>query len=125
MIISNRSGFRAGLCVLGLLVLGACEPTSPDPFDVAEATIPAMVAALEEGYPAQLRAEGIGGTVQVWFFVTEENQVIRTLVNESSRHRELDNAAIRVADLIEFTPALNRDRRVPVWISLPITFTTR
>jgi amidase len=49
MIISNRSGFLPGLCVLGLLVLGACEPTSPDPFDVVEATIPEMVAAMEAG----------------------------------------------------------------------------
>jgi len=32
---------------------------------------------------------------------------------------------LMVADVIEFSPALNRDKRVPVWISLPITFTVR
>ena len=30
-----------------------------------------------------------------------------------------------VAGIIEFTPALNRDKRVSVWIALPITFTVR
>jgi len=34
-------------------------------------------------------------------------------------------AALNVANVIEFTSALNRDKKVPVWISLPITFTTR
>jgi TonB family protein len=51
--------------------------------------------------------------------------VVRSLVNESSGHKALDDAALKVAEIIEFTPALNRDKRVPVWISLPITFTTR
>ena len=84
-----------------------------------------VARALEREYPPLLRDAGIGGSVQVWFFIDEEGQVQRTLVNESSGHKALDDAAIRVADIIEFTPALNRDKRVPVWISLPITFTTR
>jgi outer membrane biosynthesis protein TonB len=37
----------------------------------------------------------------------------------------LDEAALQVADVIRFSPALNRDKRVPVWISLPINFQTR
>jgi len=60
-----------------------------------------------------------------WFFIDDEGRVQRTQVNESSGHKALDDAAIKVADIIEFTPALNREKRVPVWISLPITFTTR
>ena len=70
------------------------------------------------------RGDYLGGTVQVWFFIDEEGVVQRTLVNESSGHKALDDAAIRVADIIEFSPALNRDKRVPVWISIPITFHT-
>jgi periplasmic protein TonB len=81
--------------------------------------------ALEREYPPLLRDAGIGGTVQVWFFIDEEGRVQRTEINESSGHAALDAAALKVADIIEFTPALNRDKRVPVWISLPITFTTR
>jgi protein TonB len=84
-----------------------------------------VARALEREYPPLLRDAGIGGTVQVWFFIDEEGRVQRTQVNESSGHKALDDAAIAVAEIIEFTPALNRDKRVPVWISLPITFTTR
>jgi protein TonB len=84
-----------------------------------------VARAMEREYPPLLRDAGIGGTVNVWFFIDETGKVQRTLVNESSGHKALDDAAIKVADIIEFTPALNRDKRVPVWISLPITFTTR
>jgi TonB family protein len=86
---------------------------------------PEIARAMEENYPPLLRDAGIGGTVTVWFFIDEEGVTQRTLINDSSGHLALDDAALRVADAIEFTPALNRDKRVPVWISLPITFTTR
>jgi len=81
--------------------------------------------ALEREYPPLLRDAGIGGTVQVWFFIDEEGKVQNTLVNESSGHKALDDAALNVASIIQFSPALNRDKAVPVWISLPINFTTR
>ena len=81
--------------------------------------------ALESEYPPLLRDAGIGGTVQVWFFIDESGVVRNSLVNEGSGHVALDEAALRVAPVFEFTPALNRDKAVPVWVSLPITFTTR
>jgi len=84
-----------------------------------------IARAMEENYPPLLRDAGIGGTVTVWFLLDEEGVTQRTLINDSSGHLALDDAALRVADAIQFTPALNRDKRVPVWISLPITFTTR
>jgi len=84
-----------------------------------------VARALEREYPPLLRDAGIGGTVQVWFFIDEQGRVQQTQVNESSGHKALDDAAITVASIIQFTPALNRDKTVPVWISLPITFTTR
>ncbi|MFH1765102.1 MAG: TonB family protein [Gemmatimonadota bacterium] len=84
-----------------------------------------VARALEREYPPLLRDAGIGGTVDVWFFIDEQGAVVRTQVDKSSGHKALDDAAVAVADIIQFTPALNRDKRVPVWISLPITFTTR
>ncbi|MFC1575658.1 energy transducer TonB, partial [Gemmatimonadota bacterium] len=76
-------------------------------------------------YPPLLRDAGIGGTVDVWFYIDEEGAVLRTQINTSSGHRALDEAAMKVAQVIRFTPALNRDKRVAVWISLPITFQVR
>jgi TonB family protein len=46
-------------------------------------------------------------------------------VNEPSGHTSLDEAALRVANVMQFSPAMNRDKKVPVWVSLPITFQTR
>jgi len=76
-------------------------------------------------YPPLLRDAGIGCTVEVWFQIDEEGVVKQTLVKTGSGHEALDRAALKVAEVIVFTPALNRDKRVQVWISLPITFTIR
>ncbi|MCJ7627905.1 MAG: TonB family protein [Longimicrobiales bacterium] len=84
-----------------------------------------VARALERAYPPLLRDAGIGGTIDVWFFIDDEGVVQRTALDKSSGHEALDNAALEVARVISFTPAMNGDKRVPVWISLPITFTTR
>jgi periplasmic protein TonB len=85
----------------------------------------AVQRALERNYPAILRDAGIGGTPTVWFFVDENGRVLRTQLNQSSGYDQLDNAAIAVAQVMEFSPALNRDKKVPVWVSIPIVFQAR
>lgn len=81
--------------------------------------------ALEREYPSTLRDAGIGGTVIMYFFIDENGNVQNTEVAQSSGHTALDEAAHRVAMTFEFTPALNRDQRVPVWIQIPIIFESR
>lgn len=81
-----------------------------------------VATALQRYYPPLLKDAGIGGTVNVWFFIDEGGRVEKTLVKESSGHQALDDAAIKVANIMEFSPALNRDKKVPVWIQLPIVF---
>lgn len=83
-----------------------------------------IVEALVREYPPLLRDAGIGGTVVVWFFIDEQGVVRNQFVHTSSGHQALDEAALRVASVFRFTPALNRDRAVPVWVSFPITFRT-
>lgn len=78
--------------------------------------------ALQRYYPPMLRDAGMGGTVNVWFFIDEQGRVKDTRIDKSSGHDQLDQAALRVADIMEFSPALNREKRVQVWVSLPITF---
>ena len=39
-----------------------------------------------------------------------------------SGYAQLYEAALEVADLFRFTPALNRDKKVRVWIPFPISF---
>ena len=79
-------------------------------------------AALMREYPAILRNAGVGGTVVVWFFISEEGQVLDRRVAQSSGHTQLDDAALQVADIFRFSPALNREKIVKVWIQLPIGF---
>lgn len=84
-----------------------------------------VAGALVREYPPDLRKRGVSGTVTVWFFIDAEGTVRKAQINESSGHEALDAAALRVARIMEFTPASHKEKNVPVWISLPITFTAR
>jgi len=119
----------------------ASEPTEPDgeadaalvelardpaftPFTVAPSiqNRGEIIEAMQRAYPPLLRDAGIGGTVVVWFFIGSDGRVAERRINTSSGHRALDEAAMRVAARYRFSPALNRDERVPVWVQFPITF---
>ena len=79
---------------------------------------------LEQTYPPLLRDAGVGGTVVVWFFIDENGRVEKTQLNKSSGYDALDQAAMKVADVMEFSAALNRDKKVPVWVAIPIVFSS-
>jgi len=78
--------------------------------------------ALQRDYPPLLRDAGIGGTVKVYFFIDAQGQVQNVRIDKSSGHPALDEAALKVGRAMRFAPALNRDVKVPVWVSFPITF---
>ena len=78
--------------------------------------------ALVRQYPPMLRNVGVGGTVEVWLFISKEGQVLNKRVFSSSGYGQLDDAALKVANIFRFSPAMNRDKTVPVWIRFPITF---
>ena len=81
--------------------------------------------ALQREYPSVLRNAGIGGVVQVWVLVGTGGEAMDARVDASSGHDSMDQAALRVARTIEFSPAMNRDERVAVWVSIPIRFEPR
>jgi TonB family protein len=111
----------------------AASPIDPNgdptftPFTVAPSIVnrDEVIAAMVREYPPELRAAKVGGTVRVYFFIDAEGKVGRTLIDRSSGQPEIDDAALRVAGEYRFTPALNRDEKVPVWVSFPITFSAR
>ena len=94
------------------------------PFTVAPSILnrDQVVAAMQKAYPPLLRNAGISGTTRVYFFIDAEGTVVRTLIDVSSGRDDLDAAALSVADVYRFSPALMRDEPVPVWVSLQITF---
>jgi protein TonB len=81
--------------------------------------------ALQRYYPPLLRDAGIGGTVKIWFLIDETGKVIKTQLKQGSGHQALDDAAAKVADVMQFSPALNRDQKVKVWVDMPIVFRTQ
>jgi protein TonB len=97
------------------------------PFTVAPSILNRqdVVRAMTREYPPLLRDAGIGGTVRVFFFIDEEGIVQDFRIDQSSGHQALDDAALAVADVYRFSAALNRDKKVPVWVSFPITFQVR
>jgi periplasmic protein TonB len=80
---------------------------------------------LQRNYPPRLRDAGIGGTPTVHLFIDVDGRVINTVLATSSGRAELDEAAVAVARVMRFSPALNREERVQVWVELPIVFTAR
>lgn len=97
------------------------------PFTVAPTILnrDQVARAMVDNYPPLLRSAGIGGTVRVYFFINENGSVQDYRIQESSGHDQLDQAALAVAGLYRFSPALNRDKKVPVWVLFPIEFQVR
>lgn len=94
------------------------------PYDVAPRLLNRreVVDALSRHYPKSLRQAGIAGRVVLWIYIDEHGAVLRSHVEESSGSTALDTAAQRVAEVMRFSPARNRDKVTPVWISQPINF---
>ena len=81
-----------------------------------------VAAALQRYYPPLLRDAGISGTIKVWFLIGQDGQVLKTQLRQGSGHAALDDAALKVAELMKFSPATNRDQPVNVWVDMPIVF---
>jgi TonB family protein len=88
----------------------------PRPQNVADFT-----AALGRGYPAHLRASGVGGTVQVAFVVSPagEPSDVRVLSTPDSGFSQ---PTVQAVSLLRFTPAQVQGRPVAVRVEQPITW---
>jgi len=106
---------------------------APEPVEFTPAFTPYTVApflrngeavtrTLAREYPPQLRNAGIGGRVLLWLYIDDAGRVQDSQVKTSSGFVAFDEAAIRVAMTMQFSPALNRDRKVPVWVAIPVDF---
>lgn len=107
--------------------------SEPDPLEAGPTFTPYTVApflrnardvarTLAREYPPQLRSAAIGGGVLLWLFIDDTGTVQETVLKTSSGFDALDAAAMRVAMTMEFSPAVNRDRKVPVWVAIPVDF---
>ena len=65
---------------------------------------------------------GVGGTARVALFIDYDGTVQEMRLSSSSGRYSLDSAARSVAGVFRFSPATSRERAVPVWVIIPITF---
>jgi protein TonB len=70
-----------------------------------------------------MRDAGIGGTTVMWFLLDETGKTIKYQVQKSSGYPLLDAAAEKVAPTMKFTPAEMQDKKISVWVQVPIVFT--
>ena len=75
-------------------------------------------------YPDSLKNIGVGGTANVWVYIDEHGAVRDTRLAKTSGIEALDQAALAAAAGFAFTPALNHDKPVAVWLQIPIAFST-
>jgi len=80
---------------------------------------------LQRDYPAALREARVEGKVIIWAYVDIEGRVGTARVQQSSGFAAMDRAALDVAREMRFSPALNRDKKTPVWVQQSIVFQTR
>jgi len=120
--------------VLSALALSACgsddspaEPDLPDTPSATEVTTPPVlinraevVAALEREYPQNL---DVSARVVIWIRLDDRGAVQEVRIHTSSGYPEFDQAAIRIGGIMRFSPAQRDGRSVPVWVSIPITWT--
>jgi TonB family protein len=94
------------------------------PFDVAPViqNRDELAGALRREYSRELREALVTGRTIVWIQIDMEGSVQDVQINVSSGNAQLDEAALRVARVIRFSPALSQGAVVPVWVSIPIQF---
>jgi len=73
-------------------------------------------------YPEIARKAGVEGTVFVQVLVDVKGQVVDTRVVKSLGNNGCDEAAIDAIKKVKWKPAMQRDRPVKVWISIPVRF---
>lgn len=61
----------------------------------------------------------------MWLRIDERGGVLEARIERPSGYEAFDEAALGVARSMRFSPAWNRDRRVPVWAAVPVRFDTR
>ena len=83
----------------------------------------AVARQMQRLYPSILRDAGIGGTTLLQIWLDDQGEVQRATVARTSGHTQLDEAALKVIDYVEFSPAMNRDRKVKVRLLWPIQWT--
>lgn len=93
------------------------------PFDEPPKPIGGIAAIAKNTiYPQTAKEVGIEGTIYTQTYIDEKGLVAACLINKGMPGTGLDEAAIAAIKKTKWKPALQRDRKVGVWIAIPVTF---
>lgn len=113
---------------IGETDLDLTQPPPPPPPPAPEQTefvaydkAPQLTRLVKPIYPEIARKAGVEGTVILKIQVDEKGNVINAKVLKGLG-AGLDEAAIAAAMQCKFTPAMQRDKPVKVWVSYPVRF---
>jgi TonB family protein len=73
-------------------------------------------------YPIALWDERVEGETEVLIHVNEFGDVDSVQVSKPSGHAAFDSAAIRGTRRLRFSPGRRGDRRIPMWMRVPVRF---
>jgi TonB family protein len=108
--------------VLGLAEADLIPLSDPPPGIVNRREVS---AALMREYPPLLRGSGISGTARVAMLVTESGRVEHAEVSEGTGNPGLDQAALRVAKVIEFSEVRTDGAPICYVMAIPVSFAAR
>ena len=73
-------------------------------------------------YPEIARKAGVEGKVIIHVLVDAKGNVVKTKVLKSLGNNGCDEAAIAAIKKVKWKPAMQRDKPVKVWVSIPVIF---
>ena len=83
---------------------------------------PVLCSPLYVPYPRRARRRGIEGKVEISVEISEKGEVMSAKVISSSGHKDLDEAGLKAATSVKFSPASKDGIPVKGELILPITF---
>lgn len=95
----------------------------PDTF-IAYETPPTNVKPIKPVYPEMARKAGVEGTVILFVLIDKEGKV-RDIKVRKGIGGGLDESAVAAVRATPWTPAIQNNRPVSVWVSVPIRFKLR
>ena len=90
------------------------------PFDTAPQ--PKKGMGIRPIYPEIAKEAGIEGVVYIQFFIDEKGNVTEAYVQKGIPGTGLDEAALDAVRKSKWYPAQQRDKKVGVWQTVPVTF---
>lgn len=108
----------AGVLAVVVLAVGCEEPE----VEVVETQPHSVTVESPFGYPVALWNTGVEGETVVMVHVTDDGAVDSVYVAERSGHAAFDSTAVAGAYELKFAPGRRGDRRVAMWVRVPVRF---